>query len=66
MAPDDVDRIYLGGSIVFSGGDWSGALYRCDLTVSPGAVSASATYIGNSVHADIHTLVFTPGSAAQL
>lgn len=66
VAPDNVNRIYLGGSIVFSGGDWSGALYRCDITVSAAAVSAAPTYIGNSVHADIHTLVFTPGNALQL
>ncbi|QOD02650.1 hypothetical protein [Pseudarthrobacter sp. BIM B-2242] len=66
VAPDSVNRIYLGGSIVFSGGDWSGALYRGDITVSAAAVSAVATYIGNSVHADIHTIVFTPGNAAQL
>jgi hypothetical protein len=66
IAPDDVNRIYLGGSIVFSGGDWSGALYRCNITVSTVAVSVITTYIGNSVHADIHTIVFTPGNALQL
>ncbi|MFE7630130.1 WD40/YVTN/BNR-like repeat-containing protein [Kocuria sp. NPDC057446] len=66
VAPDDADRIYLGGSTVLSGGDWSGALYSCDVTVGASGPSASATYIGNSVHADIHTIVFTPGSTTQL
>ena len=30
------------------------------------SVTAANTYIGNSVHADIHTIVFTPGNAAQM
>ena len=66
VAPDDVNRIYLGGSTVQSGGDWSGALYRCAITVSGSSVTAANTYIGNSVHADIHTIVFTPGNAGDM
>ena len=72
VAPDNVNRIYLGGSTVWSGGEWSGALYRCEITVTTSGagaitgVSAANTYIGNSVHADLHTLVFTPGDAGQL
>ena len=66
VAPNNVNRIYLGGSIVFSGGDWSGAVYRCEITVAGATVSATNTYIGNSVHADIHTITFTPNDATQM
>lgn len=64
--PTNVNRVYLGGSIVFSGGDWSGSLYRCQITVAPGSISMSATYIGNSVHGDIHTITFAPGDGTKL
>lgn len=66
VAPDNANRIYLGGSTVFSGGDWSGALYRCEIAVMGTTVTATPTYIGNAVHADIHTLVFAPGEANKL
>ena len=66
VAPDNANRIYLGGSTILSGGDWSGALYRSEITVTAASVTATNTYIGNSVHADIHTIVFTPGSASQM
>ncbi len=66
VAPDNANRIYLGGSTILSGGDWSGALYRSQITVTAASVTAANTYIGNSVHADIHTIVFTPGSASQM
>ncbi|MBC8094871.1 MAG: hypothetical protein H7Y43_03565, partial [Akkermansiaceae bacterium] len=66
VAPDNVHRVYLGGSIVFSGGDWSGAVYRCEVTVSGTSVSMTSTYIGNSVHADIHAIVLAPGDANKL
>lgn len=67
VAPDNVNRIYIGGSTVLSAGDWSGSLYRCEITVGGGgAVSAVSTYIGGSVHADIHAIVFAPGDANKL
>lgn len=66
VAPDNVNRIYLGGSTILSGGDWSGSLYRCEVTVAGTSVSLAPTYIGNSVHADIHTIVFAPGDAGKL
>jgi hypothetical protein len=78
--PNNVNRLYLGGSTVLAGGylvadnivegEWSGALYRC--TVSSNGSGAGLTYkmthtyIGSSVHADIHTLVFTPGDSNKL
>ncbi|CAM4297181.1 hypothetical protein KIPE111705_46775 [Kibdelosporangium persicum] len=64
--PGNVNRIYLGGSIKASNGDWSASVYRCEVTPSEKSVSLKATYIGNSAHGDIHTLVFTPGDSDQL
>jgi hypothetical protein len=66
VAPDNLNRIYLGGSTILSGGDWSGSLYRCEVTVAGTNVSMTPTYIGNSVHADIHCIVFAPGDANKL
>jgi hypothetical protein len=66
IAPDNVNRIYVGGGAVFANGDWSGALYRCEIAVSGANISMVSTYIGSSVHADIHTLVFAPGDPNQL
>ena len=68
--PNNANRIYLGGSIRFSGGDWSAALFRCMVTGSGTGPSLSygmtPTYIGNSVHADVHALVFAPGDSDKL
>ncbi len=71
VAPDDVNRIYLGGSTVNAppAGPpppqvYSAAIYRCDVNVA-GATMVN-TYIGTSAHADIHALVFTPGQANAL
>ena len=66
IAPDNVNRIYVGGGTIFSAGDCSGALYRCEIAVSGTSVSMVSTYIGSSVHADIHALVFAPGDPHQL
>ena len=71
VAPDNVNRIYIGGATVWAGGEWSGALYRLDLSITTAggsitAVNATSTYIGQSVHADIHTIVFTPGDANKM
>jgi hypothetical protein len=64
--PNNVNRVYLGGSTVFSGGDYSGALYRGDITVSGTTVSMTSTFIGDSVHADIHAMTFAPGDSNKL
>ena len=70
VAPDDVNRIYLGGSTVSAlanrDEDWSGSIYRCEVTVHDDSLSMAATYIAASVHGDIQTLVFTPGQANAL
>ncbi len=64
--PGNANRVYVGGSTALSNGDWSGSLYRCDVTVAATTVSAVATFIGGSVHGDIHTLVFAPGDPNAL
>ncbi|MCB0061956.1 MAG: hypothetical protein KDE19_07570 [Caldilineaceae bacterium] len=76
--PLDVNHLYIGGSTVFSDGirpltgegegEWSGALYRCELAIDPAsqAVSAEATYIGGAIHGDIHAIQHAPGDANRL
>ena len=59
VAPNDVDTIFIGGS-GFSG---AAALYRCKVSYNRGTVynniTMVPTWIGNSVHADVHALEFT-------
>jgi hypothetical protein len=68
--PIDVDRIYLGGSTKRAGGQWSGSLYRCVVSSSGSGAgrtyNMANTYIGATVHADIHALEFTPGESDKL
>ena len=77
VAPDNVNRIYIGGSTIevplggppTNGQGWSASLYRCEVEVTGGGavrINPRATYIGNSVHADIQTLTFTPGNPNAL
>jgi len=68
--PNDDRLIYLGGSIKYSNNDWSGCVYRSTIT-STGSGSILSyrmtnVYIGNSVHADIHNLVFAPDDSNKL
>jgi len=48
----------------------AGSLYRCEVTVDSSSgestVGGELTYIGGSVHADIHALVFEPNEASTL
>jgi hypothetical protein len=68
--PNDVNILYLGGQSVYSGDEWSGSVYRSVVNVHGSgdsiSYSMSNTYIGNSVHADEHTLVFAPGDSNKL
>ena len=68
--PNNVNIIYLGGSAYLSGDDWSGSLFRSIVTANGSgdnlSYTMSNTYIGSSVHADIHTLVFAPGNSNEL
>jgi hypothetical protein len=68
--PSNVNRIYLGGSTKRSGGDWSGCIYRSNVSSKGSGArrtySMTNTFIGNSVHADIHTIIFAPGDPNKL
>ncbi len=68
--PNNVNRVFLGGSTIASSGEWSGAVYRSTVTSSgSGAAttfSMTNTFVGNSVHADIHCLAFAPGDSSKL
>lgn len=77
IAPDDVNRVYLGGATVLSDGihdqpagygEWAAALYRCEIsyTKRSNRYRARSIYIGGAVHADVHALVFAPGDSSQL
>lgn len=63
VSPQDENHVVVGGSIVYAG-DWSASLYRCQ--IDPNALQARSEYIGRSVHADVHSIVFAPGSGDEL
>jgi hypothetical protein len=65
--PHDANLVYIGGSTVKVGDEYSGSVYRC--RVSPagaGAFNCDAKLIGGSAHGDIHVLTFRPQSSAEL
>ena len=68
--PNDVNRLFLGGSTIASSGEWSGAVYRSTVSSSgSGAArtfSMTSTFVGNSVHADVHCLAFAPADSNKL
>ena len=74
VAPDNVNRIYVAGSTVYTNGDapsaygsdYCGALYRCEVMIGNTESRLDTTYIGTSLHADIHVLVFAPGDPNKL
>lgn len=63
--PNNVNRIYLAGNTVYVDG-FCGEVYRCDIVEKSGRLTATATYIGTSTHADAHTLVFAPNDSNKL
>ncbi len=76
LAPDTINRVYLGGAAVLSDGlrdeagalqEWAAALYRCEISQeAKGTFRAEASFIGASVHADVHALALTPGAPNKL
>ena len=73
VAPDDPDRIYIGGCWINSpqggalGSDtYVGAIYRCDVDATGGTPQAQTRFIGNSTHADVHTFAFRPDAPHEL
>ncbi len=74
--PNNINRIYLGGSTKDAGlgamnpDTWAGSVYRSIITSSGSgstlSYSMTNTAIGSTVHADIHSLVPTPGNSNEL
>ncbi len=65
--PANINRFYLAGNTVFIEKDgYCGEVYRCDITETPRSLTATATYIGTSLHADAHCMAFAPGEANKL
>lgn len=68
--PEDISRVYLGGSSVSVMGQETGAVFRCSVvTIGASAglsYTARAKHIGAQTHADIHALVLTPDRPDQL
>ncbi|TKB24675.1 hypothetical protein FCL47_17750 [Desulfopila sp. IMCC35006] len=66
IAPDNKNRLYIGGAWVWSNSEYSGFLYRCDISGSGTTLSMATTFLGNSIHPDLHTLVFAQNDPRQL
>jgi hypothetical protein len=66
IAPDNKNRLYIGGAWVLSNGEYSGFLYRCNISGSGTSFSMATTFLGNSIHPDLHTLVFAQNDPRQL
>jgi hypothetical protein len=68
--PSNANLIYLGGSTRHRSDTWPASLYRCVVTSSGSgstlAYAMTPTYIGDTVHADIHALEFEPGNSNRL
>jgi hypothetical protein len=68
--PNNSNLLYFGGSTKASNGEWSGSVYRSSVTSSGSGAgttfSMTNTFIGNSVHADIHCFAFAPGDSNKL
>ncbi|MDT5059558.1 MAG: hypothetical protein QOH63_17 [Acidobacteriota bacterium] len=65
--PTEENLIYLGGaSFRPPGGQYSASLYRCQVISSGSAYKMIPVYMGASVHADVHTLHFTPDERNSL
>jgi hypothetical protein len=64
--PNDANTIYVGGGSYFYMGDYSGTVYRGTVSPSGGAYTVAMTYIGGSVHGDVHHLINAPGDSNTL
>ena len=73
VSPLDVNRVVVGGAGAISVeedgqmvqlSDWSGSLYDCQIDPQNGW--ATSTFIGRSVHSDIHALTYAPAGDHKL
>lgn len=64
--PFNENLIYLGGSTI-NVTPWPGSIWRCIIQVNGAGYKVSnSTSIGEHAHADIHSLVHTPGVSEEL
>lgn len=64
--PNDPNFVYVGGSTEPIAGEHSAALYRVQVRLVAGNYTSTSVPIGGSVHADVHALIFRPGSSREL
>ena len=64
--PNNANRVYLGGSYFNDGAIYPGSIWRGDVTPSGSAYTMTSTSIGQNAHADVHTLLHTPGDSNTL
>lgn len=64
--PTDANLIYLGGSYFADQQYWPASIWRCQVTKSGSSYQMTGTSIGVNAHADVHTLVHTPGDSDSL
>ena len=64
--PNNPDTCYIGGSGKLIGGEFSATIYRVEIAADGGPNRCSHTLIGGGAHADVHALVFRPGSSSEL
>ena len=64
--PVDANIIYLGGSYFNDPQYWPGSIWRCQVAKSGSSYKMTGVSIGTTAHADIHTLVHTPGDPESL
>jgi len=64
--PTDPNLIYLGGSYFNDPQYWPGSIWRCHVTKKGATYQMTAVSIGANAHADIHTLVHSPGDSDSL
>lgn len=68
--PNNMNRIYLGGSTADVDDIYPGSLYGCLISASGSGAGLKyrmvTRYMGAKVHADVHALEFTPGDSNKL
>ena len=64
--PNGPDTCYVAGSGKTIGGEFSATIYRVEIEADGGPNRCSHTSIGGGAHADVHALVFKPGSSSEL
>ena len=64
--PADANLIYIGGSYFSDHMYWPASIWRCEVKKSGSAYRMTGVSIGTHAHADVHTLVHTPGNSDAL